>query len=168
MINPAMAGTGIKIKTLEALSYLRPIVTWPNGVDGVTPEVAALCRTVEDWPGFAQEVADILASTQASGFSDTARATLERESRLGPRLRGARSHAGRFLRIRASRSSGPLNDHRIAISVRELIEPASGARCTARPATSFPIGAIHPGRQPCHIDERTAELRANESRAYAR
>ena len=81
VINPAMAGTGVKIKTLEALSYLRPIVTWPNGVDGVTPDVAALCRTVDDWYGFAQAVADILGSGRTREFSDTARGTLERESR---------------------------------------------------------------------------------------
>jgi hypothetical protein len=81
VINPAMAGTGVKIKTLEALSHLRPIVTWPNGVDGVTPEVAALCRTVEDWHGFAQEVADILTSDRTVGFSVTDRETLDRESR---------------------------------------------------------------------------------------
>lgn len=83
VINPAIAGTGVKIKTLEALSHLRPIVTWPNGVDGVTPDVAALCRTVDDWHGFAQEVADILGSGRTMEFSDTARGTLERESRPG-------------------------------------------------------------------------------------
>jgi glycosyltransferase involved in cell wall biosynthesis len=81
VINPAMAGTGVKIKTLEALSYLRPIVTWPNGVDGVTPEVAALCRTVEDWYGFAEEVAGILASDRFVGFSAQERETLAREAR---------------------------------------------------------------------------------------
>ena len=81
VINPAIAGTGIKIKTLEALSHLRPIVTWPNGVDGVTPEVAALCRTVEDWYGFAQEVADALTGDRTVGFSVADRETLERESR---------------------------------------------------------------------------------------
>ena len=80
VINPAMAGTGVKIKTLEALSYLRPIVTWPNGVDGVSPEVASLCRTVDDWYGFAQQVAEVLASDR-TGFSAEARTTLERESR---------------------------------------------------------------------------------------
>ncbi|WP_183187701.1 glycosyltransferase [Ancylobacter tetraedralis] len=45
VINPAVAGTGIKIKTLEAMAHLRPLVTWPSGVDGVAPELRAVrCR----------------------------------------------------------------------------------------------------------------------------
>jgi Methyltransferase domain/Glycosyl transferases group 1 len=75
-INPAMAGTGVKIKTLEALSYLRPIVTWPNGVDGLSPDVASLCRTVGDWYTFAQEVSMILQDERPSWFSAEDRATL--------------------------------------------------------------------------------------------
>ena len=35
VINPVVAGTGLKIKMLEALCHLRPIVTWPAGVDGL-------------------------------------------------------------------------------------------------------------------------------------
>ena len=35
VINPARAGTGAKIKTIEALSHLRPVVTFPAGVDGL-------------------------------------------------------------------------------------------------------------------------------------
>jgi len=81
VINPAVAGTGVKIKTLEALSYLRPVVTWPNGVDGLSPEVAALCRTVEDWYAFAEEVAKILTSNRDLWFTAADRDTLARAAR---------------------------------------------------------------------------------------
>jgi glycosyltransferase involved in cell wall biosynthesis len=36
MVNPSSAGTGIKIKSLEALTYGRPLVTTPHGATGVT------------------------------------------------------------------------------------------------------------------------------------
>lgn len=55
-INPAVAGTGLKIKTVEALGRLCPIVTWPSGVDGLGSEARALCDVVESWPSFAEAV----------------------------------------------------------------------------------------------------------------
>lgn len=60
VINPAVAGTGMKIKTLEALAYLRPLVTWPSGVDGVEPELRDLCTCVTDWYAFSEAVIRIL------------------------------------------------------------------------------------------------------------
>jgi hypothetical protein len=56
VVNPAVAGTGLKIKTVEALSRLRPIVTWPNGVEGLSPEMAELVPPAEDWLDFAERV----------------------------------------------------------------------------------------------------------------
>jgi hypothetical protein len=60
VINPAVAGTGIKIKTLEALAYLRPLVTWPSGVDGVSPELQGLCECVTDWYAFSEALIRML------------------------------------------------------------------------------------------------------------
>ena len=57
VINPAIAGTGLKIKTLEALSYQRPIVTWPTGADGLHPDLRKLCLLACDWFDFAGKVA---------------------------------------------------------------------------------------------------------------
>ena len=37
VINLVVAGTGAKIKTIEALCHLRPIVTRPSGIDGLDP-----------------------------------------------------------------------------------------------------------------------------------
>jgi hypothetical protein len=56
VVNPAVAGTGLKIKTVEALSRLRPIVTWPNGVEGLPAEMAELVPPAEDWLDFAERV----------------------------------------------------------------------------------------------------------------
>jgi hypothetical protein len=69
VINPAVAGTGLKIKTLEALGHLRPIVTWPIGTDGFAPELAALCVTVQDWYDFSRRVAALLSAEKPPCFS---------------------------------------------------------------------------------------------------
>jgi hypothetical protein len=60
-INPAVAGTGLKIKTMEALQHLRPIITFPHGVDGVTDaDLLGLCHVVGDWYEFAWRTVDVL------------------------------------------------------------------------------------------------------------
>ena len=56
VVNPAAAGTGLKIKTVEALSRLRPIVTWPNGLEGLPAEMAELVPPAQDWFDFAERV----------------------------------------------------------------------------------------------------------------
>ena len=78
VINPAVAGTGLKIKTLEALGHLRPIVTWPNGADGLPKELAALCNTVEDWYEYARRLASMLAADDPILFTPAQRASIER------------------------------------------------------------------------------------------
>ena len=35
VINPTVAGTGLKVKSVEALAYGKPLVAWPLGVDGL-------------------------------------------------------------------------------------------------------------------------------------
>jgi len=78
VINPAVAGTGLKIKTLEALGHLRPLVTWPNGTDGLPPELSALCTTVQDWFEFSRRVAALLAADEPPLFSQTERDAIVR------------------------------------------------------------------------------------------
>jgi Glycosyl transferases group 1 len=65
VVNPATAGTGLKIKTLEAFSHLRPIVTWPNGLDGVPESLARLSPPAEDYLDFAERVASHLVAEKA-------------------------------------------------------------------------------------------------------
>jgi hypothetical protein len=80
VINPAIAGTGVKIKTLEALSHLRRVVAWPNGVDGLSPALAGLCRTAQDWYSFADQLVDVLTIDAAAAFSADERELLMREA----------------------------------------------------------------------------------------
>ncbi|RYF36473.1 MAG: glycosyltransferase [Comamonadaceae bacterium] len=61
VINPTVAGTGLKIKTVEALCHLRPIVTFPAGIDGVGDAASAFCSVATDWFSFAQHVSRLLA-----------------------------------------------------------------------------------------------------------
>lgn len=65
VINPAIAGTGLKIKTVEALGQLRPVVAWPSGVEGLGSEARALCDVVDSWYTFAEAVVRRLRQDQA-------------------------------------------------------------------------------------------------------
>jgi hypothetical protein len=66
IVNPTVAGTGLKVKTIEALCRLRPLVTWPSGVDGVEADVRSLCYIATDWYMFAQHVIQLCHSKGAS------------------------------------------------------------------------------------------------------
>jgi glycosyl transferase family 1 len=63
-INPAVAGTGVKVKTLEAIAHLRPIVVWPSGAEGLAPQVRAACSIATDWSMFAGHVIDLLTRSE--------------------------------------------------------------------------------------------------------
>jgi glycosyltransferase involved in cell wall biosynthesis len=66
VINPTVAGTGLKIKTLEALAHLRPVVTWPSGLDGVSPELQELCKCATDWYAFSEALIHMLIDDDAA------------------------------------------------------------------------------------------------------
>jgi glycosyltransferase involved in cell wall biosynthesis len=76
VINPVVAGTGVKIKTIEALCHLRPIVTWPAGVDGLDERLAARCVVVRDWYAFAKAVVDVLTRSDVPQFTNDDRALI--------------------------------------------------------------------------------------------
>jgi hypothetical protein len=78
VVNLAVAGTGLKIKTLESLCHLRPIITWPNGIDGLAPELAALCEVAFDWYDFARRVIRVLTTDGPRPFSKVDRDTIIR------------------------------------------------------------------------------------------
>jgi hypothetical protein len=75
VINPVVAGTGAKIKTIEALCHLRPLVTWPAGIDGLDPALAARCIVARDWYEFANAVVDVL-TRRDRGFTEDDRAVV--------------------------------------------------------------------------------------------
>jgi glycosyltransferase involved in cell wall biosynthesis len=110
VINPAVAGTGLKIKTLEALAHLRPIVTWPNGVDGLSPRLASFCHIVGDWYAFSTKVGDILLDERENWFSIEDREAIAREGatdvvygELGRRIKTFFEAAGQIVNVQERR-----------------------------------------------------------------
>jgi SAM-dependent methyltransferase len=77
-INPCAAGTGLKVKTVEALSRLRPVVAWPNGIDGLEPGLAARCLRAEDWFTFARQVVHVLTAGRDRWFDAGDEAVIRR------------------------------------------------------------------------------------------
>ena len=73
VINPVVAGTGLKIKTLEALAHLRPIVVWPSGLDGIPMEIRALCEAVTDWYAFSEALIRLLREDERQRLITAAR-----------------------------------------------------------------------------------------------
>ena len=77
VINPAVAGTGLKIKTVEALRHLRPVVCWPAGTDGVPQAARAFCHVATDWFTFARHVIHLLQDEGAAHAIVRARDEIE-------------------------------------------------------------------------------------------
>jgi hypothetical protein len=76
VINPVVAGTGLKIKILEALCHLRPVVTWPAGIDGVDPKLATFCLLARDWYEFSTHVISGLTRPDGEGLTAADRAVI--------------------------------------------------------------------------------------------
>ena len=76
VINPAVAGTGLKIKTVEALCHLRPVVCWPSGADGLSDEARAFCHVAADWLGFAAHIKRLLTDDEEASAVEHARTRL--------------------------------------------------------------------------------------------
>ncbi len=76
-INPSLAGTGLKVKTLEALSFLQPVVTWPTGVEGLRPELVRFCKVATDWLEFREILIDILLDPSVALFAEDAAQTIQ-------------------------------------------------------------------------------------------
>jgi glycosyltransferase involved in cell wall biosynthesis len=62
VINPTVAGTGLKIKSVQALAHGKPLVAWPNGVEGLNYDSEAPFRECRSWQEFASAVVLLLES----------------------------------------------------------------------------------------------------------
>jgi len=56
VINPVIAGSGLKIKTVEALCYAKPLVATVNAVEGLGYEDRPPFLSCSDWGGFAEAI----------------------------------------------------------------------------------------------------------------
>lgn len=60
-LNPVAAGTGLKVKTVEALAYGKPVVSFPNGLEGISEEGREKCYFgANDWNEFATKTLRLL------------------------------------------------------------------------------------------------------------
>jgi glycosyltransferase involved in cell wall biosynthesis len=48
VVNPVWTGTGLKIKTIEAIVYGKPLVTTPSGIEGMDSEILDSCVVAEN------------------------------------------------------------------------------------------------------------------------
>jgi glycosyltransferase involved in cell wall biosynthesis len=60
VINPTLTGTGLKIKTVEALCNGKPLVATPNAVEGLPSTGDTPWVVGEDWQAFAGAVVSVL------------------------------------------------------------------------------------------------------------
>lgn len=56
VVNPAWIGTGLKIKTIEALARGKPLVTTAKGIEGLPPEAAQSVAVAEGDERFAEAI----------------------------------------------------------------------------------------------------------------
>jgi glycosyltransferase involved in cell wall biosynthesis len=74
VINPQVAGTGLKIKCVEALSAGCPLVVHEAGADGLEEGAGTAFLIASDWPNFAKQVVAVMTD-------DPLRLALEAEAR---------------------------------------------------------------------------------------
>jgi glycosyltransferase involved in cell wall biosynthesis len=65
VINPVTFGTGLPVKTIEALSYGKPLVATTAGVRGLALQFAEAFYVAEDADGFARAVVELLQNRAA-------------------------------------------------------------------------------------------------------
>jgi glycosyltransferase involved in cell wall biosynthesis len=62
VVNPVYIGSGLKIKSVEALAYGKPLATWGNGLTGMDQE--APCLMSGHWQGLASDVIELLKNAE--------------------------------------------------------------------------------------------------------
>jgi glycosyltransferase involved in cell wall biosynthesis len=64
VINPTVAGTGLKIKSVEALCKAKPLLATPNSVEGLDYTGDAPFVVCRDWKEFSESILALLASEE--------------------------------------------------------------------------------------------------------
>lgn len=113
VVNPAAAGTGLKVKTLEGVAHGRLVVCWPAGVDGAPPEITARCTVVDTWPALADAVVQSL-HRQLPELPPSARAALSPD-----RVYGRLEHTLRAM-VAGRQPAAPRRSPRLGRRPRQL------------------------------------------------
>lgn len=101
VVNPVQTGTGLKVKTVEALAHCRPVVTYAIGCEGLGPDAAESVCVVDE----------------ASAMADACVTLLLDPNRCDQMGRAA----GRF-------AAAALSTERVYAPLRELLDTIHGRR----------------------------------------
>jgi glycosyltransferase involved in cell wall biosynthesis len=113
VINPVTFGTGLAVKTIEALSYGKPVVATAAGVRGLGPQFAGAFWVAEDAGRFAQSVIVLLQDrTARARLSQSAVAAvhswrLEQLATLDYAIKGVRGSGTRSFEVTDANRSRP-------------------------------------------------------------
>jgi len=72
VVNPCLSGTGLKIKSVEALSYCKPLITTPEGAEGIADSAGqgSVVHELSD-KGFADKCVEMLVNRTLQNESGT-------------------------------------------------------------------------------------------------
>jgi glycosyltransferase involved in cell wall biosynthesis len=65
VINPTIAGTGLKIKSVEALCHGKPLVAWQNGIEGINYSGKPPYIKCDSWSEFSDACINLLSDAAA-------------------------------------------------------------------------------------------------------
>jgi glycosyltransferase involved in cell wall biosynthesis len=111
IINPTIAGTGLKIKSAQALGHGKPLVAWTNGVEGLDYTGAPPYIECTSWPEFAAAVVRLLESeSEAEALAVRAREYARNSFSSGQVYASLRARLDQAaVRENGAPASGPLN-----------------------------------------------------------
>ncbi|MFA5927640.1 MAG: glycosyltransferase [Patescibacteria group bacterium] len=67
VVNPTFAGTGLKIKSVEALAFGKPLIAWPSGVEGFPSADTEPYLVCNSWTDFSLFIKQLQSSKKERG-----------------------------------------------------------------------------------------------------
>ncbi len=86
VINPTIAGTGLKVKSAEALAHGKPLVAWPNGVEGLEYSGEPPFIECRSWQEFGSAVVRLLRSESEANTLANRALSYAREQFSAPKV----------------------------------------------------------------------------------